>query len=83
MNSEIEKAINTLQYELDGIPSDIDKSEFEQAVTIAIKALNQVKRYAEKHPLALECGGEYIMQDDKAQIDALEAMSAIFDSLSE
>lgn len=30
MNNEIEKAINVLlQYELDGIPSDIDKSEFE------------------------------------------------------
>ena len=43
MNSEIEKAINTLQYELDGIPSDIDKSEFEQAVTLAIKALQIVK----------------------------------------
>ena len=50
-------------------------------ITDTIK--NILNQYAEKHPLALECGGEYIMQDDNAQIDALEAMSAIFDSLSE
>lgn len=83
MNNEIEKAINVLQYELDGIPSNIDKSRFEQAVTLTSKVLHQVNQYVKKHPLALECGGEYIMQDDNAQIDALEAMCAIFDSLSE
>lgn len=36
--------------------------------------------YAEKHPLAVECGGEYIYQNDKAQVDALELVSNIFDS---
>ena len=35
--------------------------------------------YIEKHPLAVECGGEYIMQDDKAQVDALELVCDIFD----
>lgn len=26
-----------------------------------------LSEYAEKHPLVVEIGGEYIMQDDKAQ----------------
>lgn len=36
--------------------------------------------YIEKHPLAVECGGEYIMQDDEAQIDALQLVCDIFDN---
>lgn len=39
--------------------------------------------YIEKHPLALECGGEYITQDDKAQADAVELVANIFDMLME
>ena len=37
--------------------------------------------YIEKHPLAVECGGEYIMQDDEAQIDALKMVCDIFDNM--
>lgn len=37
--------------------------------------------YAEKHPLAVKCGSEYIYQDDKAQEDALELVANIFDSI--
>lgn len=37
--------------------------------------------YIEKHPLAVECGGEYIMQDDEAQVDALELVCNIFDNM--
>ena len=37
--------------------------------------------YYEKHPLALEMGSEYIMQDNKAQEDALELVCKIFDNL--
>lgn len=36
------EAIDYLKCELDGIPSDIDKSEFEQALDLAIKALRIV-----------------------------------------
>lgn len=35
--------------------------------------------YAERHPLAKECGGEYIYQNDEAQTDAIELVSNIFD----
>ena len=49
----------------------IDKEE-----VLALIAL-----YAEKHPLAVECGSEYIMQDDKAQADALQLVCNIFDSM--
>lgn len=37
--------------------------------------------YIEKHPLVVECGGEYIMQDDEAQIDALKLVCDIFDNM--
>jgi len=37
--------------------------------------------YIEKHPLAVECGGEYIMQDDEAQVDALQLVCDIFDNI--
>ena len=39
--------------------------------------------YAEKHPLAVEIGSEYIMQDDEAQVDALELVCNIFDCMQE
>lgn len=37
--------------------------------------------YIEKHPLAVECGGEYIMQNDNAQDDALKLVCDIFDNM--
>lgn len=37
--------------------------------------------FIEKHPLAIECGSEYIMQNDKAQNDALELVCDIFDNM--
>ena len=37
--------------------------------------------YIEKYPLAVELGGEYIMQNDKAQVDALELVCNIFDNM--
>lgn len=40
-----------------------------------------IEEYAEKHPLALEIGSEYIAQDDKATVDALELIYKIFDVL--
>ena len=36
--------------------------------------------YIEKHPLAVDRGGEYIMQNDKAQVDALQLVCDIFDN---
>ena len=36
--------------------------------------------YIEKHPYALTLGGEYIMQDDKAQEDAIQLVCEIFDN---
>ena len=37
------EAIDVLKSELDGIPSDIDKSEFEQALNLTIKAVRIVE----------------------------------------
>ena len=45
------------------------------------KIVDLLKEYADKHTLALECGGEYVWQDDEAQEDAIELVGAIFDNL--
>lgn len=37
--------------------------------------------YLAKHPLAIECGSEYIGQSDEAQVDAIQLVCDIFDSL--
>lgn len=37
--------------------------------------------YVERHPLAEECGGEYIWQDDEAQEDAIQLVCDIFDNM--
>lgn len=48
-----------------------------------VKIGNVINDYAEKHELAMECGGEYIMQNDEAQVDGLELVCEIFDILSD
>jgi hypothetical protein len=37
--------------------------------------------FAKKYPLVVERGGEYIMQDDEAQVDALQLVCNIFDNM--
>lgn len=44
-----------------------------------IKAL--IARYVERHPLVEELGGEYIMQNDEAQEDAIQLVADIFDNM--
>jgi hypothetical protein len=38
-----------------------------------------VREYFNIHPLAKEIGGEYIYQNDKAQVDAIQLVSDICD----
>ena len=42
-----------------------------------------ILEYANTHELAVECGSEYIGQDDDAQVDALDLVCAIFDKCVE
>lgn len=42
-----------------------------------------VNGYFRKHELAKELGGEYIYQDDKAQVDAIQLVSDICDLYAE
>ncbi len=44
-----------------------------------IKAL--IAEYVERHPLVEELGGEYIMQNDEAQEDAIQLVADIFDNM--
>ena len=53
------------------------KEHFEWLRNNAILGL--IEKYAEKHELAKECGGEYIGQSDSAQTDAIELVCDIFD----
>lgn len=39
-----------------------------------------ISQYMDKHPLAKECGEEYIYQDDKAQQDAIKLVADIFEN---
>lgn len=41
-----------------------------------------IDKYSDKHPLAKECGSEYIYQDDEAQEDAIKLTGDIFDMLA-
>jgi hypothetical protein len=43
--------------------------------------MDLIVAYGKEHPLAWECGGEYIAQDDDAQVDAIQLVCDIFDSL--
>lgn len=47
------------------------------------KIMELIEAYSEEHPLAEKCGGEYIYQSDKAQIDALKLVADIFDLYAE
>mgnify|MGYP006972645956 CR=1 FL=1 len=42
-----------------------------------------IVEYANTHELAVECGSEYIYQNDDAQVDALDLVCAIFDKCVE
>ena len=48
-----------------------------------VRIINIIKKYADKHEFAMDCGSEYIMQNDEAQIDALDLVCKIFDTLSD
>lgn len=48
-----------------------------------VRIINIIKKYADEHEFATKCGGEYIMQNDEAQVDALILACNIFNILSE
>ena len=53
-------------------------------INIDIDTLQKlIVEYANTHELAVECGGEYICQNDDAQVDALDLVCAIFDKCVE
>lgn len=60
-----------------------DDGEFTYAIEDMLKVMNLIKNYVSKHGnIALSCGGEWMYQDDNGQVDALELVSSILDSLS-
>lgn len=53
----------------------------QEAEDITIEVLVLLAEYIKKHPLVVECVGEYIMQSDEAQVDAIELVCNIFDNI--
>ena len=45
--------------------------------------MNLIMKYGERHELAIECGSEYISQNDEARIDAEILVEDIFDVISQ
>lgn len=43
------------------------------------KIATLIDKYSNKHPLAKQCGSEYIYQDDEAQEEAIKLTGDIFD----
>lgn len=53
-------------------------------ININIDTLQKlIVEYANAHELAVECGSEYIYQNDDAQVDALDLVCDIFDKCVE
>lgn len=42
-----------------------------------------IESFAERHPMALKRGSEYVSLDDDAQTDAIELVGDIFDNIIE
>ena len=75
-------------YEVDGLCYGDNEFEIEEILEEDVigpvveqkeKIIKLIDTYAEKHKLAKALGSEYISQDDKAQVDAIELVGRIFD----
>lgn len=48
-----------------------------------VKLTKLIKQYTFDHESAIECGSEYIYQNDKAKTDAIDLVCDIFDACIE
>ena len=53
------------------------------ALCMSLDILELVQKYTEKHELALSVGSEWLFQDDRGQVDALDLVGKILDRLVE
>lgn len=51
-------------------------------VKIEREIMNLIMKYGDRHEMALECGSEYISQNDNARNDAQILVEDIFDVIS-
>lgn len=58
---------------------EIEEVTEENDTDITEEIMNLIEEFAKVHDLAKSCGGEYISQDDNAQVDSLELVCNIFD----
>ena len=60
-----------------------DDAKFDSAVRDAAKLIKHIINYVQKHgDIALACGGEWMYQDDRGQVDALNLVSDLLESLT-
>lgn len=63
---------------------EVSNEDFKKSQETAKNVFVLIERFVDKHGnIALSCGGEWMYQDDKGQVDALELVSNILESLSE
>lgn len=64
-----------------------DDKIFDKAVNMSAHIIKLICDYCDEHELAIDCGidcgAEWLYQDDLGQIDALELVGEILDSLNE
>jgi hypothetical protein len=70
---------------LDAVDNGIDDdAKFDSAVRDAAKIIKHIISYVQEHGnIALTCGGEWMYQSDRGQVDALELVSDMLESLSD
>lgn len=62
---------------------EITSGEQRRALEAAENVIRTIAEYTLEHDLALSCGGEWLYQSDRGQIDALELVANLLDDLSE
>ena len=61
---------------------DIEKDQIDK-ITFMTQIFNVVEKYVKKHPIGATIGGEYVGQDDDAQVDAINLFGKIMDIYAE
>ncbi len=60
----------------------IEKDQIDK-ITFMTQIFNVVEKYVKKHPIGATIGGEYVGQDDDAQVDAINLFGKIMDIYAE
>lgn len=84
MKRTLKDLINIFERMRDDGINDVDGEEFDTAVRTAIDVFDIIKDYVKSNgDISLSCGSEWLFQDDKGQVNALDLCGHILDRLEE